>query len=204
MPLAPSAAKDAPSGRPTADGAFRFGRAVTGLWRATLLGAALLASGCVERTLLITSDPLGARVTLNGKSVGVTPVTVPFVHNQRFEYRLEKSGYRLVAGDVKTPSTWDSVPGLDFVAENAYPGRIRRRTVHAVKLERLAAAPSRADLEAKFRQADAFRVRAESETGGPDVPAPSRPDRLPPPTPAPAQAPTSATAAPQAGPPASR
>lgn len=228
----------APSGRTTADGAIRFGRSgrsqcdrvgargPRGLVRAAILAAVLVGSGCVERTLLITSDPLGAHVTLNGKDVGLTPVTVPFIHNQRFEYRIEKNGYRSVAGDVTTPSTWDSVPGLDFFAENAYPGRIRRQTTHYVTLERLSAAPTRADLEAKLRQAEAFRVRAETETGGADIPAPTRPDRAPgskpastatpkgapakplppaPPSPAPAAAPTTAPATPpQGGAPASR
>lgn len=183
----------APSGRTTADGAIRFGEARVGAgaaghapaaprrpalrWAAVLV-AALAVSGCVERTLMITSDPIGARAFVNGKDVGVTPVTIPFVHNQRFEYRIERPGYRSVAGEVTTPSTWDSVPGIDFFAENAYPGRIRRQTVRVVKLERLTEAPSRAELEAKFRQADAFRVRAETETGGEDIPAPTRPDRV--------------------------
>lgn len=147
--------------------------------------APLALAGCVERTLLLTSDPVGARAIVNGKDVGVTPVTIPFVHNQRFEYRLEKDGYRSVSDYVTTPSTWDSVPGPDFFAENVYPGRIRRQTVRVVPMERLPAARTRADLEAILRQAEAFRVRAHTETGGPDVPPPTRPDRVPAKSPAP-------------------
>jgi hypothetical protein len=168
--------------------------------------APLALAGCVERTLLLTSDPIGAHATVNGKDVGLTPVSIPFVHNQRFEYRLEKDGYRSAAGDVTTPSTWDSVPGPDFFAENVYPGHIRRQTVHHVTLERLPAARSRAELEAILRQAEAFRVRANTETGGPDVPPPTRPDRVPPPRPAPAKPapPPAPLPAPQVAPAGSR
>ena len=151
--------------------------------RTLFLGLALTASlglvGCVERLLMITSDPTGARITVNGKDLGQTPVTIPFVHNQRFEYRIEKDGYRSVAGEVTTQSTWDSIPGPDFVAENVYPGHIRRETVRNVPLERLPATRSRADLEAIFQHAEAVRMEADTHTGGPDIPPPTRPDRLP-------------------------
>ena len=156
--------------------------------RSSRLGAGLvvLASGfslggCVERTLLFTSDPVGAHVTVNGKDVGVTPISIRFVHNERFEYRVEKDGYRSEAGDVTTPSTWDSVPGPDFFAENVYPGHIRRETERHVVLEPLPRSRTHAELEAQLRAAAAFRVRAETETGGPNVPPPTRTDRVPPP-----------------------
>lgn len=158
--------------------------------RSLALGAlvtSLTFGGCVERTLLFTSDPSGAHVTVNGKDVGLTPVKVPFVHNQRFEYRIEKDGYRSAVGDVTTPSTWDSVPGPDFFAENL-PGRIRRQTVRHVPLEPLPRSRPRAELEAQLREAEAFRARAESSTGGPEAPPPTRPHG--PATPAPLPAPT--------------
>ncbi len=161
---------------------------------------ALALAGCVERTLLFTSSPVGARVTLNGKDVGLTPISIPFVHNQRFEYRVEKDGYRSAAGDVTTPSTWDSMPGPDFFAENVYPGRIKRQTLRHVVLEPLPRDRKRAELEATFRQAEAFRSRAESETGGPDVAPPTRPDRIPAPRPGATPFPS----APQGSAPASR
>lgn len=149
-----------------------------------VLAASLSLGGCVERTLLFTSDPIGAHVTVNGKDVGVTPVTIPFIHNQRFEYRIEKDGYRSVTGDVTTPSTWDSRPGPDFFAENL-PGHIRRQTVRHVALDPLPRSYPRGGLESQLREAEAFRARAESEAGGPDVPPPTRPDRISPPPPHP-------------------
>ena len=192
----------APSGRRAPDGAIRpVSRAVVA--RALTALFALGLGGCVERTLLITTNPTGARIQVNGKDVGLTPATVRFIHNQRFEYRIEKDGYESVAGDVTTPSTWDSVPGLDFVAENVYPGRLQRQTVRHVELGRLPAARSRADLEALLRQAEAFRRRANTETGGPDVPPPSRPGRAPTPTPAPPD-PAPSKAGPQGATPGNR
>lgn len=89
--------------------------------RRTLLPAlslpALLAGGCVERTISITSDPPGALVWLNDREVGRTPVEVGFVHYGTYDVRLSKEGYEplMTSGEAKPP-LWDNVP-LDFFAE---------------------------------------------------------------------------------------
>ena len=36
---------------------------------------ALLGTGCVERTIRVTSEPAGARVWLNDRDIGVTPTS---------------------------------------------------------------------------------------------------------------------------------
>ncbi len=52
----------------------------------SLLAAAplLVATGCVERYLEIDSNPTGARIAVNGREVGVAPVTLPFAHYGTF------------------------------------------------------------------------------------------------------------------------
>ena len=40
--------------------------------------SAILLPGCVERSLLIRTEPAGARVFLNGQDKGITPAKIPF------------------------------------------------------------------------------------------------------------------------------
>jgi hypothetical protein len=75
------------------------------------------ATGCVQRTIRITSEPPGALVWLNDREVGRTPVDVDFVHYGTYDVRLVKEGYEamLTSGAAKPP-IWDNI-GLDLVAE---------------------------------------------------------------------------------------
>lgn len=51
--------------------------------------------------LLVDSRPAGARVLLDGRAVGVTPLTLPEVTPGRHDVRLERSGYRAVTTSVE-------------------------------------------------------------------------------------------------------
>lgn len=65
--------------------------------------AALALGGCAE-TLVIRSYPAGARATVNGTFVGVTPATLEVPKDQlKDEYRwvVEKEHYETVEGLVK-------------------------------------------------------------------------------------------------------
>src|SRR5438034_9716046 len=81
-------------------------------------------SGCVRRTLRITSDPSGALVHLNGREIGRTPLEVDFVHYGTYDVVVEKDGYEpmLTSGLAEAP-WWDNVP-LDLGAELA-PAHLR-------------------------------------------------------------------------------
>ncbi len=91
--------------------------------RGTLLIAGLvvlsagLLSGCIERTITVTSVPSGALVYLNDEEVGRTPLTVPFTFYGVYGVRLEKEGYQPLwtRGDAKMP--WWDTPGIDLFAE---------------------------------------------------------------------------------------
>lgn len=83
-----------------------------------VLGAAvLLAGGCVQRTISITSEPSGALVWLNDEEVGRTPIAVPFTFYGTYDVRLEKDGFASLwtVGEAKQP--WWELPGPDLVAE---------------------------------------------------------------------------------------
>lgn len=81
-----------------------------------------LSVGCVERRLLITSDPPGALVYLNEEDAGRTPVEVPFTWYGTYDVRLEKEGYRSLRTMREAEQPWWEYPGPDLIAE-AIPGK---------------------------------------------------------------------------------
>lgn len=83
--------------------------------------AAMLLTGCVERTISITSEPAGALVFLNDEEVGRTPLTVPFTFYGTYDVRLEKEGYQALWTKQKANGPWWEAPGPDLFAE-AIPG----------------------------------------------------------------------------------
>jgi hypothetical protein len=88
-------------------------------WFGSLLIAllALQLTGCVERTISITSEPAGALVHLNDVEVGRTPVTVPFTFYGVYDVRLEAEGHRTLWTTKKAEAPWWETPGVDLVAE---------------------------------------------------------------------------------------
>lgn len=89
---------------------------------ATVAFVLLLSVGCVERRLLITSEPAGALVYLNDQEVGRTPLEVPFTWYGRYDVRLEREGYRTLETERVAEQPWWEKPGPDLLAE-ALPGK---------------------------------------------------------------------------------
>jgi hypothetical protein len=79
--------------------------------------ACLFLTGCVRRTITISSEPDGALCWLNGREIGRTPLSVDFTYYGDYDVVLQKDGYEplLTKGEAKAP-IWDTVP-FDFVAE---------------------------------------------------------------------------------------
>ena len=82
-----------------------------------VLATCVLATGCVRRTILITSDPDGALVALNDQEIGRTPVEADFTFYGDYDVRLTLDGYEPIntVGEARAP-LWDNVP-FDLVAE---------------------------------------------------------------------------------------
>src|SRR5438477_396020 len=100
--------------------------------RAILLVACLAAgvlTGCVERTISVTSEPSGALVYLNDEEVGRTPLKVPFNFYGVYGVRLEKEGYKPLITKANTDMPWWELPGPDLVAE-AIPGNKTAQHFH--------------------------------------------------------------------------
>jgi len=77
----------------------------------------LLACGCVQRTISITSEPSGALVYLNDEEVGRTPVTVPFTFYGVYDVRMEAPGFKPLWTQQKAKAPWWETPGIDLFAE---------------------------------------------------------------------------------------
>ena len=61
----------------------------SGLSFVLVLMAMVSLTGCIERTISITSEPSGALVHLNDDEVGRTPLTVPFTFYGVYDVRVE-------------------------------------------------------------------------------------------------------------------
>lgn len=85
---------------------------------AVVAASALAAlSGCVERTISITSDPPGALVWLNDREVGRTPVEVEFLYYGTYDVRLVRDGYEPLMTKGEAAAPWWDLPGPDLAAE---------------------------------------------------------------------------------------
>ncbi len=80
-----------------------------------LLGA--LGTGCVRRTIMITSQPPGVLVWVNDREVGRTPIDVDFEDYGVYDVRLELAGYEPMMTTGKASAPWWDGVGADFFAE---------------------------------------------------------------------------------------
>ncbi len=82
-----------------------------------LIVLVVLCSGCVRRTIMITSEPAGVLVWVNDREVGRTPVDIDFEFYGVYDVRLELAGYEpMMTFGEAAPPWWDGV-GADFFAE---------------------------------------------------------------------------------------
>ena len=145
--------------------------------RLMLLVAISLAtlSGCVERALVITSDPSGAQVTVNQQWKGTTPFVVPFKHYGVYDIWIEHPGYEEngrmvkfypmhVGEPVKAPGY--QYAGADFVSEVLLPTTLQdQHNLHYV-LERVDKADEISDVltrAAELRTASQLRTEMRAE-----------------------------------------
>lgn len=81
--------------------------------------SALGLGGCIQRTIVVDSDPRGALVYLNDVEVGRTPTRVPFTFYGEYDVRLVKEGYRTLQTSAEASPPWYDMPGPDLFAEMA-------------------------------------------------------------------------------------
>lgn len=179
-------------------------------------------TGCVERTLSITSEPTGALVTIGDHEVGRTPLETTFKFHGTYDVLVTLDGYEPLRTTAKAKAPLYEYPGPDVVAE-VLPFTFRNnQDWHFVLEPRLEDTLSTAELESgmlsrahELREqlaqtpppAPPKRPWLEGEsTDGADQPADEAPEESAPEatkqTEPPAQSTASSPPVPQAAPPA--
>ena len=91
---------------------------------ACLVTAVAMLSGCVRRTLKITTEPPSALVFLNEEEVGRSDITRDFIWYGDYSVIIRKEGYKTLKThwDIKPP--WYQHIPIDFIAEVLWPWHI--------------------------------------------------------------------------------
>jgi len=103
------------------------------------LALALVPTSCVERRLVIRTEPLGARVYVDGARRGEAPLEVPFTFYGERRVEARAPGHRPAARAVMLARPWWQYPPLDLVTELLLPWTIEDRHPLELKLEPLGA-----------------------------------------------------------------
>lgn len=133
------------------------------------LATLLAACGCVERVLLIRSEPSRAPVYVDEQYAGVTPLDFRFRHYGTRRVRVgpvrDPGGallYGPVEQDFRVVAPWYEKWPVDFLAEVLWPGTLR--DVHRVPAFTLTEVTHEVSGEEEARQvlgrAEAFRSEA--------------------------------------------
>lgn len=140
----------------------------------------LCASGCVQRRMMIRSNPPGAMVYVDDYEIGVTPVAHNFLYYGDRKIRLVKDGYQTLTVIQSIPPPWYQIPPLDFFSENLVPAEIRDQRTYAYQLTPQMVVPT----EQLLGRAEQLRQTSGTPRGSATLPAPlpAAPAR---PTPAP-------------------
>ncbi len=95
---------------------------------AILLGASLaILTGCVERTMKITTRPPGAVVIVNDEEVGISPVTFAFTWYGDYDLMFRKEGYQTLKTHHRIRAPWWQWPVFELITETMIIGTIRDR-----------------------------------------------------------------------------
>ena len=85
----------------------------------------VLAAGCVERRMIVSSEPPGAAVFVNNIPYGTGPVDVPFVYYGTYRFTFVRDDRETLQVDQLVSTPWYEWLGIDFFTENLYPGKFR-------------------------------------------------------------------------------
>jgi hypothetical protein len=131
-----------------------------GRWIAIACLGAVLAGGCVERELTITSEPSGALVFVSDREVGRTPLTLPFTWYGDYDVIVRCDGHQTLKTHAEINPPWYEVPPLDLFSHVA-PWTYRDERFLHYRLEKLQL-PSDEQL---IEKADEMRTRNLAPAG---------------------------------------
>jgi hypothetical protein len=92
-------------------------------------------TGCVRRSLTISTEPPGALVFLNDQEIGHSKVSTDFLWYGDYDVTIRKKGYATLATHWNIEPPWYQIIPLDFFAEVLWPGHLHDQHVRHFKLE---------------------------------------------------------------------
>ncbi|MEM7454170.1 MAG: PEGA domain-containing protein [Planctomycetota bacterium] len=95
----------------------------------------LSLTGCVQRRLLIQSQPEGAFVSIDKQPVGYTPVAVPYTYHGTREIQLEKDGYKVIRVQQRIRPNWYDRFPVSLVTNNFWGREVRDERLFDFQLE---------------------------------------------------------------------
>lgn len=140
------------------------------------MSAGLGLSGCLERTISITTEPEGALVWLNDVEVGRTPLETDFTYYGTYDVRIRREGYEPIVTSAKASAPVQEWPGVDLAAE-ALPVNLHNVVRwHWVLTPRVEATAEKGAAEAEIlSRARELRERSGPVAGEPSEPAATEP-----------------------------
>jgi hypothetical protein len=103
----------------------------------SVLAILALLTGCVERTLILRSDPPGATVVVNGDELGVAPAKLHFETYGTFEVVMSAPRCRRLHALLPVQPPWYERVPFDFFSETVWPGAISDEHLVTLKLDPL-------------------------------------------------------------------
>jgi hypothetical protein len=116
-------------------------------------------AGCVERRMIVRTNPPGALLYVDDYEVGITPCATSFIYYGTRKIRLVKDGYETLVINQPIPAPWYEYFPADFVAENVVPGHIRDIRVLTYDMHPAILVPN----EQLGTRADALRAAVKAE-----------------------------------------
>ena len=95
----------------------------------------MLLSGCVQRRLIVQSQPEGAFVSIDNQSVGYTPLSVPYTYSGTRQIRLEKDGFKTIEVEQRVRPAWFDTFPVSLITNNFWPTELRDERVLDFQLE---------------------------------------------------------------------
>lgn len=113
-----------------------FGLVRIGLLRTVLVACLfMMTSGCVQRRMIVRTQPEGAFVTIDRQPIGYSPVSVPFTYYGTRDIQIEKDGFKTVKVQQDVDAPWYGKFPVSFLTENFSPREIRDQRILDFQLE---------------------------------------------------------------------
>lgn len=92
-------------------------------------------TGCMQRRLIVRSQPEGAFVTIDDQPIGYTPLKVPFTYYGTRDVQLEKDGFKTIKVRERVRAPWYQKVPLSLVSDNFAGREIRDERLLDFELE---------------------------------------------------------------------